>query len=280
MESILRKTGVALVSVMMISLSIVAQSPEGMSYQAVIRGINGNLVINKTVSMKISILDGLTGNVVYAETHTPTTNANGLISLTIGFGTVVTGTFSEINWALRNTAFPNRITIETDPSGGTNYTISGTNQLLSVPYAFHTKTATTTTLPFGHFYTTSGQTRPPGLDISFNFTRNPPPQYLIQYGFLGDFSLPTAGTYQVLFKLNVIGTGAVVLKLNNEVLPYTRVASTSANSPLIGTALVTTTVAESKLRLINASSDSDITLDGPDTSENRLISTMTIIQIH
>jgi uncharacterized protein (TIGR02145 family) len=92
--------------------------------------------------MQISILQGsASGTAVYVETQSPTTNANGLVSLEIGVGTVVSGDFTTIDWA-NGTYF---IKTETDPAGGTNYTIAGVSQLLSVPYALHAKTAETVT---------------------------------------------------------------------------------------------------------------------------------------
>ncbi len=77
------------------------------------------------------------GTAVYVETQTPTTNANGLVSIEIGDGTTVSGNFSTIDWVNG----PYFIKTETAPTGGTNYTIAGTSQLLSVPYALHAKTA-------------------------------------------------------------------------------------------------------------------------------------------
>jgi uncharacterized protein (TIGR02145 family) len=120
--------------------SVFAQSPQKMSYQAVVRNTSGALVTNQSVGMKISILqDFATGTAVYVETQTKTTNANGLVTLEIGVGTPVTGTFSGIAWS-SGTYF---IKTETDPAGGTNYTIVGTSQILSVPYALYAKTAKT-----------------------------------------------------------------------------------------------------------------------------------------
>ena len=77
-----------------------AQAPQKMSYQAVIRNATNNLVVSQSVGMKISILQGaVTGTAVYTETQNATSNVNGLVSLEIGGGTVVTGTFATINWA-------------------------------------------------------------------------------------------------------------------------------------------------------------------------------------
>jgi hypothetical protein len=109
-----------------------------MSYQAVVRDGSNNLVTNTAVGMQISILQGsATGAVVYIETQTPTTNANGLINIDIGGGVG----FNTINWS----DGPYFLKTESDPTGGTNYTITGTSQLLSVPYALHAKTAETVT---------------------------------------------------------------------------------------------------------------------------------------
>jgi uncharacterized protein (TIGR02145 family) len=118
------------------------QSPEKISYQAVVRDATNKLVINQAIGIQISILQGsVNGTEVYIETHTPTSNANGLVSVEIGNGTIVSGDFASINWANG----PYFIKTETDPTGGTNYTIIGTNQLVSVPYALHAKTAETVT---------------------------------------------------------------------------------------------------------------------------------------
>jgi hypothetical protein len=88
--------------------------------------------------MRISILQtSPIGKAVYTEKQTPTTNANGLISVEIGGGSVLAGNFASINW----TAGPYFVKTEVDPSGGSNYSIIGTSQLLSVPYALHAKTA-------------------------------------------------------------------------------------------------------------------------------------------
>jgi hypothetical protein len=122
--------------------SVFAQAPEKMSYQAVIRNSSEALVTNTTVGMQISILQGsASGTAVYVETQSPTTNANGLVSLEIGVGTVVSGDFTTIDWANG----PYFIKTETDPTGGTSYTITSTSQLLSVPYALHAKTAESVT---------------------------------------------------------------------------------------------------------------------------------------
>ena len=119
------------------SLVAFCQAPNAMSYQAVIRDASNELVASQSVGMQISILQGsASGTVVYTETQSPTTNANGLVSIAIGEGST-NDDFSAIDWA----DGPYFIKTETDPNGGSDYSITGTTQLLSVPYAMHAKTA-------------------------------------------------------------------------------------------------------------------------------------------
>ncbi len=120
------------------TFNLLAQAPEKMSYQSVIRNSSNSLVVNQSVRLRISILhSSITGSAVYSEQHQTTSNSNGLVTISIGAGTSQTGSFSAINWQNG----PYFVKMEADPTGGTNYTVSGTSQLLSVPYALHAKTA-------------------------------------------------------------------------------------------------------------------------------------------
>ena len=93
---------------------------------------------NHAVGVRISILQGdVNGTVVYMETQATTTNSNGLMTLQIGEGSVVSGDMSAIDWANG----PFFLKTEIDPTGGANYTIEGTQQLLSVPYALYAQEA-------------------------------------------------------------------------------------------------------------------------------------------
>ncbi|MCF8358938.1 MAG: hypothetical protein K9H26_09285 [Prolixibacteraceae bacterium] len=117
-----------------------AQVPEKISYQTVVRDASGDLVRSQVVGIQISILKGqVTGTDVYVETHAPTTNINGLVSIEIGGGAPVSGTFSGISWG----SYSYYLKMEIDPSGGTSYTITGTSEILSTPYAFYAKEAET-----------------------------------------------------------------------------------------------------------------------------------------
>ncbi len=123
-----------LIFFMLLDLFSFSQAPAYISYQSVIRNSSSMLIINTAVTVRVSILQGSSsGTAVYVETHTPTTNPNGLASLSIGAGNLVSGSFAGINWGNG----PYFIKTETDPTGGTTYTISGTTQLMSVPYALY-----------------------------------------------------------------------------------------------------------------------------------------------
>jgi uncharacterized protein (TIGR02145 family) len=122
------------------AICVHAQAPQKFSYQTVIRNAGNQLVANQQVGIKISILQGsANGSAVYAETHNPQTNTNGLATLEIGGGSLLSGNFANINWANG----PFFVKTETDPNGGNNYTITNTSQLLSVPYAMYASSANT-----------------------------------------------------------------------------------------------------------------------------------------
>ncbi|PCH67149.1 MAG: hypothetical protein COC01_06375, partial [Bacteroidetes bacterium] len=124
---------IALLFVLNSSL-IFAQVPNAFKYQAVVRDVSGSIIADQSVSVRISILQTTaTGTTVYSETHAVTTNQFGLINLEIGSGTVVSGVFATIDWG----SDLHFVKVELDETGGTNYLLMGTSQLLSVPYALY-----------------------------------------------------------------------------------------------------------------------------------------------
>jgi uncharacterized protein (TIGR02145 family) len=113
--------------------------PPKFSYQSIIRNPAGQALQNQSIGMRLSILQGSeSGTAVYVETHSATTNTSGLVTLQVGGGTVVSGSIAGINWANG----PYFIKTETDPEGGSNYSISGTSELLSVPFALYSANGT------------------------------------------------------------------------------------------------------------------------------------------
>jgi hypothetical protein len=115
-----------------------AQVPQAINYQAVARTSLGLLLPNQQISVRFTILEGsATGNMMYQETATTTTNNYGLFTLGIGLGTPSFGTFSNINWA---TGLLKYLKVEIAVGGaGTSYAVQGTTVMLSVPYSLYSE---------------------------------------------------------------------------------------------------------------------------------------------
>jgi len=125
---------------MLLALStfVYSQAPNKMSFQTVVRNSQGKLVVNKSIGVRISILQYTsTGNPVYVETHSTSSNANGLLTLEVGSGSVEAGTFSTIDWVQG----PYFLKTEMDADGGANYAILGVTEFVSVPYALNANNA-------------------------------------------------------------------------------------------------------------------------------------------
>lgn len=130
------KRTIYILSALFITTLLNAQAPQSFSYQSIVKDSDGELVTERSIGVQITILkDTDDGVAVYTETHTVSTNSNGLLTLQIGEGTS-TDMFYTIDWA----ATSHFVKAEMDLDGGTTYSISGTSQLLSVPYALHAKT--------------------------------------------------------------------------------------------------------------------------------------------
>ncbi len=187
-----------------------AQAPQAFKYQAVARDNSGNLIANQSVGFRISILQNSpTGTSVYSETHTVASNNLGLVNLDLGAGNPVSGTFSTINWGTGNYF----VKVELDVTGGSNYLLMGTSQLLSVPYALHAQTANSiandsdaqtlsingstlsisngnsVTLPSGSTAYSAGS----GIGISGNVISNTAPNQVVS--LTGNGATTVSGTY-------------------------------------------------------------------------------------
>lgn len=128
---------ITLTTCILFVLNSYGQFPEGFKYQAIVRDAANNVLVNKSVGMQISIFQTApNGNMVYQETFTPTSNDIGLLNLEIGTGVVQNGNFTLIDWSNG----PYFLELAMDIEGGIDYSIIGTSQLMSVPYALHAKT--------------------------------------------------------------------------------------------------------------------------------------------
>ena len=113
---------------------LVAQVPQSINYQTVVRNSSGQLVKDQSVSLKFSIhLNSVSGQEVYSEKHVKTTNQFGIVNLHIGKGTVLSGYFETINWGAGKMFLKTYL----DLSGGDSFTEMGTAEMVSVPYAFY-----------------------------------------------------------------------------------------------------------------------------------------------
>ena len=115
--------------------SAMAQAPERMTYQAVVRDAQNEIVANQGVTFEVSISQtSATGTVVFMESHSPITNVNGLFTVVLGTGIPVTGSLGTIDWS-QGPYFLNS-TVKTAGS-----IIQGSTQLVSVPYSFYAESA-------------------------------------------------------------------------------------------------------------------------------------------
>lgn len=112
------------------------QVPQGFNYQSVMRNAQGNPLLNTPVRIRFTVAEASTNAVLYIENHSTITNNFGLTSLIIGKGTTESGNFSNINWAT-----PKKLVVGIDPTNGTNYTLSSTSDMQSVPFALNASNA-------------------------------------------------------------------------------------------------------------------------------------------
>ena len=188
----MKKIIFSLLSFILLAGALYAQTPKGFNYQAVVRNSAGQLMANRMVSVRISILQGSpSGTAVYHQTDNVTTNANGLFSLVVGENSA---DFDNINWSHG----PYYIVSEIDPNGGTNYTLSTSQKILAVPYALHATEADR---------------------VSENFSYDEQDPRFRAWGFLYD-SLRNAPTRlsQFINDLNFLTAGDLNLTLHGDTL--------------------------------------------------------------
>ena len=107
--------------------------PQKVAFQSVIRSSAGALITKSPIGTRLSIIQGNQfGSSVYVETHLQNTNSNGLVTVFLGQGAPVYGKFDEIKWDKG----PYYLKSEFDLTGGANYTMNSTAELVTVPYAF------------------------------------------------------------------------------------------------------------------------------------------------
>ena len=127
----------SILAVLLSSISLaLAQAPQSFSYQAVLRGSNGEVLANKDVTMRITLRSGSPeGDAQYAETHEGKTTASGVLAVAVGAGKSPSAEFTKVPWQ-------DGIFMQVEISeGGSNFTNLGTTQILAVPYALYAQNA-------------------------------------------------------------------------------------------------------------------------------------------
>ncbi len=121
----------SIILICVIAISISYSQVQTFKYQAVIRDNDGNILSNKRVGLKVSIIQGSADTAVYSEEFNQTSDEFGIINLEIGKGTVLSGNYLTVDWSMEN----NQLKIEFDINGGRSYSLLGTSPILSVPVA-------------------------------------------------------------------------------------------------------------------------------------------------
>ena len=139
-----------------------AIAQDGINYQGAATDVNGDELTNQNITIRASVLStSANGNLEWEETHSATTDQFGLFNVVIGQGTNTTNgataTFNDMNWGSAD----HYLKIEMDATGGTNYAMIGTTQMMSVPYALYAKSAGIDSTMLANMIGSSG-----GLDSS------------------------------------------------------------------------------------------------------------------
>ena len=109
---------------------VTTYAQQGINYKAIISD-NGVVLQNQAIQVQFSILyDGTT--LEYQETHSTTTDANGIIILNIGEGSAVSGLYNSIHWDWIASHY---LKVEIDTGSG--YVDFGTTEFKTVPYAIY-----------------------------------------------------------------------------------------------------------------------------------------------
>ncbi|HIG32347.1 MAG TPA: DUF1566 domain-containing protein [Flavobacteriales bacterium] len=126
----MKKQFLIFTSVLFCAITFAQSVPQGINYQAVARDASGDVLMNQTLTIQLSVIsDTTTSAISWQETHTVATNDFGLFTLVIGQGTTTTVgnslTFDSISWGASN----HYIQVEM------NGVDMGITQFMSVPYA-------------------------------------------------------------------------------------------------------------------------------------------------
>ena len=108
---------------------------DSIQYQLVIRDAAGQLITNKQVNMKFSLVNG--GQSFYEETQKTTTDKYGNINVFVGTGKALKGSMKDVPWSTMDIS----LKVESDVDGGENFKELGIVPIAAAPYAMYAATA-------------------------------------------------------------------------------------------------------------------------------------------
>lgn len=131
----MKKINLLLLSMLLTVSVAVAQVPEAINFQAIARDVDGEVMVDANIQIRLTVLDGsATGTEVYQELRALTTNSYGSFAFQIGKDAdyVTAGSFADIAWETGE----KYLKIDYDPTNQFVWDLTlGTIQLVSVPYA-------------------------------------------------------------------------------------------------------------------------------------------------
>lgn len=110
-----------------------------------IRDSDGEILDDKNVGLRVSIVQETNSMVVYTEEFNQTSDEFGIIDMEVGTGSVLSGNYLIIDWSKP----ANQLKIEIDMNGGTTYSLLGITPILSAPVANYAHRAGSSTFPAG-----------------------------------------------------------------------------------------------------------------------------------
>jgi len=267
------KVKIVLIS-LLLTCSITAQN--GISYKALIKDSNGNVVANRTIDLQFSILSDEGGiTTFYEELQTATTDQNGIAILEIGNGTATLGDFAIIPWERAN-----MLNVQLDLEQDGTFIDIGNESIYAIPRAFYAIRAGTADNVSGleqvnengnlgwrlvgrdpNFY---GDIGIDATDLSYSGTNDQP------YGATGLYSL-AAGSGTIASGSSSVATGQLTVASGDfsTALGRTSVASGNFSTAMGQTALATGGSSTAMGFITTASGSSSTAMGNRTTAEGR-----------
>lgn len=183
----------------LVSTKLFAQVPQGINYQAVVRGTNGNPLVNQSATLQFNYVDKSDESIDYMESFVTTTDEFGVVNLVLGTGTEIINSFPELDWS-------KQIRIDIFVNLGSGFAVLGSQDLVSVPYALNAAHAESVDLALGELSDVNTNGAINGNVLMFDGTNWVPAD---ASGSGGTFALPYIESDPNLVSFGVINTSAL-----------------------------------------------------------------------